>query len=76
MAKGAEGGEDGGDLIRALFVLPAKAGAEGFGIRAVGGEEPPQDGDLGGQLGGPHLSLKFQVGGFKFGVLQRQRALT
>ena len=75
VAEGAEGGQDGGDLIRALLVLAAKAGAEGLGIRAVGGEELAQDGDLGGQLGGPHLGFKFQVGSFKFGVLQRQRAL-
>ena len=38
VTEGAEGGEDGGDLVGALLGLAAKAGAEGLGIGAVGGE--------------------------------------
>ena len=53
VTEGAEGGEDGGDLVGALLGLAAIAGAEGLGIGAVGGEEAAQGGDLGGEIGGP-----------------------
>lgn len=51
-----ERGEDAGDLVGALFRLPAEAGGEAFGelsraafgILADGGEELAEDGDLSG----------------------------
>ncbi len=64
-------------MVAALFVLAAKAGAEGFGIGAVGEEEAAEGGDLGGEIGGPvEQGFRFQIWSFKFGVLQRQRAFT